>query len=61
MLKTSSKGEIQIGVQINVPVSNYEIPTQMSDAPNCNADVLKPAAAKSAVCPPNQGMKPWSS
>ncbi|KAG5049572.1 hypothetical protein JHK85_010675 [Glycine max] len=51
---TSSKGEVQIGGQINVPVSNYEIPRQMSDAPNCNADVLKPAAAKSAVCPPNQ-------
>ena len=58
---TSSKGEVQIGGQINVPVSNYEIPRQMSDAPNCNADVLKPAAAEIIVCLPNEGMKPWNS
>ncbi|CAJ1975402.1 unnamed protein product [Sphenostylis stenocarpa] len=52
---TSSKGEIQIGDQINAPVSNYEIPRQASDAPNSNATFLKPAAAESSVSLPNQG------
>ncbi|RDX82475.1 tea1, partial [Mucuna pruriens] len=46
---TSSKGEVQTGDQINVPVSNYEIPRQTSDALNYNTDVLKPAAAEGAV------------
>ncbi|TKY73289.1 Host cell factor [Spatholobus suberectus] len=52
----SSIGEVQIGDQLNVPVSNYKIPRQTSNAPNCNTDVLKPAAAESAVCLPNQGV-----
>ncbi|KAG2398905.1 uncharacterized protein HKW66_Vig0086140 [Vigna angularis] len=54
--ETSSKGEMQIGDEINVPVSNCEISGQTSDAPNSNADVLKPAAAESSVSPPNQGV-----
>lgn len=57
--ETSSKGEMQIGDEINVPVSNCEISGQTSDAPNSNADVLKPAATESSVSPPNQGMKLW--
>ncbi|XP_014493373.1 rho GTPase-activating protein gacHH [Vigna radiata var. radiata] len=54
--ETSSKGEMQIGDEINVPVSNCEISGQISDAPNSNADVLKPAATESSVSPPNQGV-----
>lgn len=57
--ETSSKDEMQIGEDINVPVSNCEISGQTSDAPNSNADVLKPAAAESSVSPPNQGMELW--
>ncbi|ESW10364.1 hypothetical protein PHAVU_009G202800 [Phaseolus vulgaris] len=53
---TSSKGEIQIGDQINVPFFNCEISRQTSDAPNCDANILEPAAAESSVSPPNQGI-----
>jgi len=56
---TSSKGEIQIGDQINVPFFNCEISRQTSDAPNCDANILEPAAAESSVSPPNQGMELW--
>lgn len=59
---TSSEGEVRTDDQTNVPISNYDVPglarhDQKNDAPDCNTDVLKPAAAESAMCLSNQGMK----
>ncbi|XP_061364937.1 tip elongation aberrant protein 1-like [Gastrolobium bilobum] len=53
----SSKGEVQTNDQTNVPISNFEVSRhdKTSDAPNCNTEFLKPAAAESAVCLSNQG------
>nr|XP_025617114.1 tip elongation aberrant protein 1 isoform X1 [Arachis hypogaea] len=44
--------------QTSVPISNFEVPRHdnKSDAPNCNFEFLKPSAAETAVCLPNQGV-----
>ncbi|XP_027331059.1 tip elongation aberrant protein 1 isoform X2 [Abrus precatorius] len=54
---TSPKGEVQTNDQTNVLTSNFEVPRhdKQSDAPDCNTEFLKSAAAESATCLPNQG------
>lgn len=57
---TSSRGETQANDQTNVPISNLAVASthdKKDDAPNCNAEFLKPATAESAMHLSNQGMK----